>query len=71
MLVEARVQVLSRRLPACSIKREIGHLCHDERRSSTKDKTPTASSAIQNPPVEVARALPGKLLLFQAIAMSA
>ncbi|KZT08083.1 uncharacterized protein LAESUDRAFT_724072 [Laetiporus sulphureus 93-53] len=41
------------------IKREIGHLCHDERRSSTKDKTPTASSAIQNPPVEVARALPG------------
>ncbi|EED79354.1 predicted protein [Postia placenta Mad-698-R] len=42
------------------IKREIGHLCHDERRSSVKEKTPTpGSSSIPNPPVDVARALPG------------
>lgn len=45
-----------------SIKREIGHLCHDERRSTPKDKTPvpTAPAPVPNPPVDVARALPGK-----------
>ncbi|CCL99377.1 uncharacterized protein FIBRA_01395 [Fibroporia radiculosa] len=42
------------------IKREIGHLCHDERRPPPKDKAPSASSgSIPNPPVDVARALPG------------
>ncbi|OJT04051.1 hypothetical protein TRAPUB_5287 [Trametes pubescens] len=44
-----------------SIKREIGHLCHDERRSSAKEKAPVSnSSSITNPPIDVARALPGK-----------
>ncbi|OCH90162.1 hypothetical protein OBBRIDRAFT_622675 [Obba rivulosa] len=32
------------------IKREIGHLCHDERRTATKEKTPAASSS-STPPV--------------------
>ncbi|PCH36824.1 hypothetical protein WOLCODRAFT_127686 [Wolfiporia cocos MD-104 SS10] len=41
------------------IKREIGHLCHDERRTSAKEKTPVAStSTVPNPPVDVARVLP-------------
>ncbi|TFK86219.1 hypothetical protein K466DRAFT_587404 [Polyporus arcularius HHB13444] len=42
------------------IKREIGHLCHDERRTTAKEKasTPTPSSSITNPPVDVARGIP-------------
>ncbi|KAH8102096.1 hypothetical protein BXZ70DRAFT_930237 [Cristinia sonorae] len=50
------------------IKREIGHLCHDERRSSAKDKDPAAISQPNsmvmtqpNPPVEVAKALPASI----------
>ncbi|RPD61806.1 hypothetical protein L227DRAFT_499883 [Lentinus tigrinus ALCF2SS1-6] len=36
------------------IKREIGHLCHDERRSTAKEKASTAtpSSSITNPPID-------------------
>lgn len=48
-----------------SIKREIGHLCHDERRSTPKEKTPAATSqqqsaSVPNPPIDVARVHPGK-----------
>ncbi|KAI0772975.1 hypothetical protein BD413DRAFT_543696 [Trametes elegans] len=40
------------------IKREIGHLCHDERRSTAKEKAPSAPpSSITNPAID-ARALP-------------
>ncbi|KAI0342471.1 hypothetical protein BDW22DRAFT_1407558 [Trametopsis cervina] len=45
------------------IKREIGHLCHDERRSTPKEKGPATTpqpTTVPNPPVDVARALPGK-----------
>ncbi|KAH9947760.1 hypothetical protein B0H21DRAFT_737083 [Amylocystis lapponica] len=55
------------------IKREIGHLCHDERRSSAKEKSsaPGSSNTIPNPPVDVARALPasqfGQSTLTQAM----
>ncbi|KAI0672186.1 hypothetical protein C8Q78DRAFT_1025682 [Trametes maxima] len=44
------------------IKREIGHLCHDERRTTAKDKAPTStsSSSITNPPIDVARTIPGQ-----------
>ncbi|KAI0703041.1 hypothetical protein BC835DRAFT_1263190 [Cytidiella melzeri] len=45
------------------IKREIGHLCHDERRTSSKDKAQSTTpqpTAVPNPPIDVARALPGK-----------
>lgn len=56
------------RTPLCvinSIKREIGHLCHDERRSTPKEKGSASSTPapLPNPPVDVARALPGKHLL--------
>ncbi|KAI0089441.1 hypothetical protein BDY19DRAFT_942356 [Irpex rosettiformis] len=44
------------------IKREIGHLCHDERRTASKDKaqstTPQPTTVVSNPPIDVARALP-------------
>ncbi|KIP10809.1 hypothetical protein PHLGIDRAFT_100651 [Phlebiopsis gigantea 11061_1 CR5-6] len=45
------------------IKREIGHLCHDERRMTPKDKTPTvqqspAPAPVPNPPIDVARVHP-------------
>ncbi|KAI0827268.1 hypothetical protein BC628DRAFT_1318533 [Trametes gibbosa] len=37
------------------IKREIGHLCHDERRSTGKEKaSATSSSSITNPPLDYA-----------------
>ncbi|KAM5546164.1 hypothetical protein V8D89_000290 [Ganoderma adspersum] len=43
------------------IKREIGHLCHDERRTTGKDKTSeppsTASTSVTNPPIDVADVL--------------
>ncbi|KAI0649802.1 hypothetical protein C8Q79DRAFT_940833 [Trametes meyenii] len=44
------------------IKREIGHLCHDERRTTAKDKAPTSasSSSITNPPIDVARTISGQ-----------
>ncbi|THH26403.1 hypothetical protein EUX98_g7778 [Antrodiella citrinella] len=49
------------------IKREIGHLCHDERRPAVKEKErsegpQTNTTSQTNPPVEVAKALPGKQL---------
>ena len=41
-------------LKACfitiSIKREIGHLCHDERRSKTGDKQPASNAASTTQP---------------------
>ncbi|KAI0657618.1 hypothetical protein C8Q70DRAFT_1002839 [Cubamyces menziesii] len=42
------------------IKREIGHLCHDERRTTAKEKTSASAgaSSITNPPIDVARGLP-------------
>ncbi|KAI1786216.1 hypothetical protein LXA43DRAFT_75139 [Ganoderma leucocontextum] len=44
------------------IKREIGHLCHDERRTTGKDKTSastsTPSTSVTNPPIDVARGPP-------------
>ncbi|KAH9834795.1 uncharacterized protein C8Q71DRAFT_766434 [Rhodofomes roseus] len=44
------------------IKREIGHLCHDEQRSAGKEKAPalaSPTSSIPNPAVDVTRNLPG------------
>ncbi|OSD01024.1 hypothetical protein PYCCODRAFT_1370246 [Trametes coccinea BRFM310] len=38
------------------IKREIGHLCHDERRSTAKEKAPTGSASTPNPALDVSRA---------------
>lgn len=47
--------------PTYSIKREIGHLCRDERRTTGKDRAPAAASnALPNPPIDVARVLPGE-----------
>lgn len=58
-----------------SIKREIGHLCHDERRPSAKDKDkassssgPTSNVQTSQPPqpaqpVDVTKSLTGKQLL--------
>ena len=54
-----------------SIKREIGHLCHDERRTTGKDKTSeppsTASTSVTNPPIDVARAPPGEYPHFHQV----
>ncbi|KAJ3005318.1 hypothetical protein NUW54_g4390 [Trametes sanguinea] len=44
----------------CSIKREIGHLCHDERRSTAKEKAPTGSASTTNPALDVTRGLAGQ-----------
>ncbi|KZT64239.1 hypothetical protein DAEQUDRAFT_732911 [Daedalea quercina L-15889] len=44
------------------IKREIGHLCHDERRSAGKEKAPalaSPSTSIPNPAADTTRTLPG------------
>ncbi|KAI0922840.1 hypothetical protein AcW1_002605 [Taiwanofungus camphoratus] len=41
------------------IKREIGHLCHDERRSTAKEKISAGSiNSISTPPVDLPRPLP-------------
>ncbi|PIL28803.1 hypothetical protein GSI_08847 [Ganoderma sinense ZZ0214-1] len=54
-----------------SIKREIGHLCHDERRAAGKDKSSepgsTVSTSVTNPPIDVARAPPGEYPPFHQV----
>lgn len=67
--------LISNRIPnQCSlpsIKREIGHLCHDERRSTPKEKsnstpqqTQSQPAPMPNPSIDVARVIPGKHPLF-------
>lgn len=67
--------------PLLSIKREIGHLCHDERRTTPKDKNSTTpqqsqppqpqATTVSNPPIDVARGVPGKHTLGSMLCQQA